>query len=234
MTSAGATARHAGSHPRTGLAADRTIVRLGGALDFTAAPALRERLIGVLHPGTRLLILDLSRVSSCDPAGLAVLIGTQRRARLLGIVVRLVAPSLPVAKLLRLTGLTAASPSVPISPPRSPGNGTSPRTRSQPRESWPSRQGHLAEARCNTQASKKLAQAAAVMAAHSAALQLRLRQTVVEVAAEKNSTLVMPVPVELLRFIDRASRAPGTAHVPLGRTRRCRTVIWSGFAAGSG
>ena len=41
----------------------------------------------------------------CDPAGLAVLIGTQRRARLLGIVVRLAAPSVPVAKLLRLTGL---------------------------------------------------------------------------------------------------------------------------------
>jgi hypothetical protein len=36
-------------------------------------------------------------------------------------------------------------------------------------------------------------------------LQLRLLQTVVEVAAEKNSTLVMPVPVELLRFFDRAA-----------------------------
>src|ERR1700678_4036330 len=53
------------------------------------------------------------------------------------------------------------------------------------------------------QASKKLAQAAAVMSADPAALQLRLLQTVVEVAAEKNSTLVMPVPVELLRFFDR-------------------------------
>jgi anti-anti-sigma regulatory factor len=34
-----------------------------------------------------------------------VLIGTRRRARLAGIVVRLVAPSLPVARLLRTTGL---------------------------------------------------------------------------------------------------------------------------------
>ena len=57
------------------------------------------------------------------------------------------------------------------------------------------------------QASKKLAAAAQVMAADPAALQLRLLQTVVEVAAEKNSTLVMPVPVELLRFFDRM--APG-------------------------
>src|SRR3984957_20622423 len=53
------------------------------------------------------------------------------------------------------------------------------------------------------QASKRLAAAANVMARDPAALQLRLLQTVVEVAAEKNSTLIMPVPVELLRFFDR-------------------------------
>ena len=54
------------------------------------------------------------------------------------------------------------------------------------------------------QASQKLSEAAAVMAATPSALQLRLLQTVVEVASEKNSTLVMPFPVELLRFFDRA------------------------------
>jgi regulator of protease activity HflC (stomatin/prohibitin superfamily) len=59
------------------------------------------------------------------------------------------------------------------------------------------------------QASKRLAAAAAVMARDPAALQLRLLQTVVEVAGEKNSTLVMPVPVELLRFFEKM--APGPA-----------------------
>src|SRR5438132_14128387 len=49
------------------------------------------------------------------------------------------------------------------------------------------------------------------MAADPAALQLRLLQTVVEVAAEKNSTLVMPFPVELLRFFDRAPQASALA-----------------------
>src|SRR5579875_511333 len=57
------------------------------------------------------------------------------------------------------------------------------------------------------QASKRLAAAANVMARDPAALQLRLLQTMVEVAAERNSTLVMPVPVELLRFFDKF--APG-------------------------
>ncbi|MGJ7907460.1 slipin family protein [Actinopolyspora sp. H202] len=59
------------------------------------------------------------------------------------------------------------------------------------------------------QASRKLSEAAAVMGQTPAALQLRLLETVVEVAAEKNSTLVLPFPVELLRFVDRAQ--DGTA-----------------------
>jgi anti-anti-sigma factor len=105
MTSLGAVSRPAGSRPDAGPPTARTIVRLDGALDVAAAPALRERLIGLLHPGTRLLVLDLSRVQSCDSAGLAVLIGAERRTRALGIVMRLAAPSVPVAKLLRLTGL---------------------------------------------------------------------------------------------------------------------------------
>jgi hypothetical protein len=37
---------------------------------------------------------------------------------------------------------------------------------------------------------------------------LRLLQTMVEVAAEKNSTVVLPFPVELLRFLERASPEP--------------------------
>jgi regulator of protease activity HflC (stomatin/prohibitin superfamily) len=57
------------------------------------------------------------------------------------------------------------------------------------------------------QASQKLSQAAAIMAHNPAALQLRLLETVVEVAAEKNSTLVLPFPVELLRFLERSTPA---------------------------
>ncbi|MPZ86367.1 MAG: slipin family protein [Actinophytocola sp.] len=66
------------------------------------------------------------------------------------------------------------------------------------------------------QASAKLAEAAEAMAKHPASLQLRLLQTVVEVAAEKNSTLVLPFPVELLRFLERATpvQDAGPAAVP--------------------
>ncbi len=65
------------------------------------------------------------------------------------------------------------------------------------------------------QASKRLAAAASVMAKDPAALQLRLLQTVVEVAGEKNSTLVMPVPVELLRFFEKMAPGP---EAPTGST----------------
>jgi regulator of protease activity HflC (stomatin/prohibitin superfamily) len=57
------------------------------------------------------------------------------------------------------------------------------------------------------QASRRLADAARAMSATPAAFQLRLLQTVVDVAAEKNSTLVMPFPVELLRFFDRVTKS---------------------------
>jgi regulator of protease activity HflC (stomatin/prohibitin superfamily) len=85
------------------------------------------------------------------------------------------------------------------------------RSMSRQAEAERERRARIISADGEYQASKKLAQAAAVMAADPAALQLRLLQTVVEVAAEKNSTLVMPVPVELLRFFDRAAPAMAQA-----------------------
>jgi regulator of protease activity HflC (stomatin/prohibitin superfamily) len=85
------------------------------------------------------------------------------------------------------------------------------RSMSRQAEAERERRARIISADGEYQASKKLAQAAAIMAADPAALQLRLLQTVVEVAAEKNSTLVMPVPVELLRFFDRAAPAAPAA-----------------------
>ena len=52
-------------------------------------------------------------------------------------------------------------------------------------------------------ASRTLAEAAGIMAANPQAMQLRFLQTVAEVATERNSTLVMPIPVELLNLFGR-------------------------------
>jgi regulator of protease activity HflC (stomatin/prohibitin superfamily) len=48
------------------------------------------------------------------------------------------------------------------------------------------------------QASQKLADAAEVIGKHPMALQLRFLQSLVEVASEKNSTTIFPVPIDLL------------------------------------
>jgi regulator of protease activity HflC (stomatin/prohibitin superfamily) len=76
------------------------------------------------------------------------------------------------------------------------------------------RRARVINADAELQASKKLAEAAGVMSEQPAALQLRLLQTVVAVAAEKNSTLVLPFPVELLRFLERAQPGPAPAARP--------------------
>jgi regulator of protease activity HflC (stomatin/prohibitin superfamily) len=79
------------------------------------------------------------------------------------------------------------------------------RSMSRQAEAERERRARIISADGEFQASKRLADAARLMAEDPAALQLRLLQTVTEVAAEKNSTLVMPFPVELLRFFDNAA-----------------------------
>ena len=88
------------------------------------------------------------------------------------------------------------------------------RSMSRQAEAERERRSRVITAEGELQASVKLGQAAEVMSAHPAALQLRLLQTVVEVAAEKNSTLVLPFPVELLRFLERSTPPEDAAAAP--------------------
>jgi regulator of protease activity HflC (stomatin/prohibitin superfamily) len=64
------------------------------------------------------------------------------------------------------------------------------------------------------QASVKLTAAAHKMAEEPISVQLRFLQTLTEVATEKNSTLVLPIPIELLRAFDTFSK--GTQPRPTG------------------
>src|SRR3954467_3507576 len=80
------------------------------------------------------------------------------------------------------------------------------RSMSRQAEAERDRRARIISADGEFQASQKLSDAARVMADTPAALQLRLLETVVAVAAEKNSTLVLPFPVELLRFLEKAQQ----------------------------
>jgi regulator of protease activity HflC (stomatin/prohibitin superfamily) len=65
------------------------------------------------------------------------------------------------------------------------------------------------------QASEKLAQAAHVIGAEPAAIQLRYLQTVTEIASENNSTTIFPIPLDLFRaFFDSVSKKAATPALP--------------------
>ena len=56
-----------------------------------------------------------------------------------------------------------------------------------------------------SQAAEKLAQAARVIGKEPAGLQLRLFQTMSDIASEKNSTIILPVPTELIEYVKKLS-----------------------------
>ena len=113
------------------------------------------------------------------------------------------------------------------------------RSMSRQAEAERERRSRVITAEGELQASEKLSQAAEVMAAHPAALQLRLLQTVVEVAAEKNSTLVLPFPVELLRFLEHStpgerSASEGAAPTDLPAPRPAAAIVSPPSATANG
>ena len=72
------------------------------------------------------------------------------------------------------------------------------------------RRGKVIAAEGEFQASKKLSAAANIISRHPVALQLRFLQTVVEVAAENNSTTLFPIPVDLFApFVEKVTGVPG-------------------------
>jgi regulator of protease activity HflC (stomatin/prohibitin superfamily) len=86
------------------------------------------------------------------------------------------------------------------------------RSMSRQAEAERERRARVISADGELQASEKLAAAAAAMSETPAALQLRLLETVVQVASERNSILVLPFPVELLRFLDSATTRNSDPH----------------------
>jgi anti-anti-sigma factor len=90
-----------------------TVAELVGELDIASVPALREELLSLLRPGSSRLVIDLSKVSFCDASGLAVLVSTGRRARLLDGFLRLAAVSPQVERVLQMTGLQRNLPDFP-------------------------------------------------------------------------------------------------------------------------
>jgi regulator of protease activity HflC (stomatin/prohibitin superfamily) len=61
------------------------------------------------------------------------------------------------------------------------------------------KRGKIIHAAGELEASVKLAEAAEIIATNPVTLQLRYLQTLTEIAAEKNSTIIFPLPIEMLK-----------------------------------
>ena len=65
------------------------------------------------------------------------------------------------------------------------------------------RRAKIIHAEGELQASEKLTQAAAVLGREPAAIQLRFLSALTEIASEKTSTIIFPIPMEILRAFDK-------------------------------
>lgn len=77
-----------------------TMVEVTGEIDVTSAPALRDRLLGLLNRGADSLVVDLRGVTFVDSTGVGSLLRVFHRATLLGGAVHFVADQPAVLRVL--------------------------------------------------------------------------------------------------------------------------------------
>jgi regulator of protease activity HflC (stomatin/prohibitin superfamily) len=80
------------------------------------------------------------------------------------------------------------------------------------------RRAKIIHAEGELQASEKLAQAAQIIGREPSAIQLRFLATLTEIASEKNSTILFPIPIEFLQAFG-TSRQIGTGSGPKETSR---------------
>ncbi|MEV4003495.1 STAS domain-containing protein [Actinomadura sp. NPDC049753] len=86
--------------------AEHTVITITGDLDVSSAPSLREPLETALRDAGPHVVIDLSEVTFCDAAGLALLTGARRLTEPEGVAIVLAAPRPHMARLLRVSGLS--------------------------------------------------------------------------------------------------------------------------------
>jgi anti-sigma B factor antagonist len=82
------------------------VVRTPPEVDVTIADDMREALLSVLNLGATGVVLDMTRTTFCDSAGVAALIRAQRRASASDAVLCVVTRSAAVLRLFALIGVT--------------------------------------------------------------------------------------------------------------------------------
>lgn len=112
------------------------VVRMPAEVDATIADEMREALLSVLNLGAQAVVIDMTRTSFCDSAGVSALFRAQRRATASDARLCIAARSAAVLRLFSLIGVTvaidvypdvsAALASVPLAAWQVPGPSSSP------------------------------------------------------------------------------------------------------------
>jgi anti-anti-sigma factor len=85
-----------------------TAVSLPTEVDIANADRVRAKLLAALGQGRPVIIVDMSRTTFCDCAGVSVLLGAGNQALRDGAEMRIVARATPVLRMFELTGLQLA------------------------------------------------------------------------------------------------------------------------------
>ena len=84
------------------------VVRMPAEIDATIADEMREALLSVLNLGAQAVVIDMTRTSFCDSAGVSALVRAQRRATASDARLCIAAHSAAVLRLFSLIGITTA------------------------------------------------------------------------------------------------------------------------------
>lgn len=84
------------------------VVRMPAEIDATIADEMREALLSVLNLGAEAVVIDMTRTSFCDSAGVSALVRAQRRATASDARLCIAAHSAAVLRLFALIGITTA------------------------------------------------------------------------------------------------------------------------------
>jgi anti-sigma B factor antagonist len=98
------------TRPEVGSQGERTVVEVGGEIDVSTAPRLREQLVDLVTNGKYHLVIDLERVDFLDSTGLGVLVGGLKRVKTHDGSLHLVCTQDRILTIFRITGLTKIFP----------------------------------------------------------------------------------------------------------------------------
>lgn len=84
---------------------DTAVVGFPAEVDLTVADAAREAMLAVLSQGAVLLVIDMTRTTFCDSAGITAIVRAARRASAGSAVLRVATASQAVLRVLSLVGI---------------------------------------------------------------------------------------------------------------------------------